>query len=35
VQLLRHSYVGEELAIHRGLSRVQPGEIVEISHRQP
>jgi asparagine synthase (glutamine-hydrolysing) len=35
VQLLRHGYVGEELAIHRGLSRVQPGEMVEISHRQP
>jgi asparagine synthase (glutamine-hydrolysing) len=32
VQLMRHGYVGEELTIHEGLSRVQPGEMVEISH---
>src|SRR6056297_1133154 len=35
VQLMRHSYVGEELTIHEGLSRVQPGEIVEISWADP
>jgi asparagine synthase (glutamine-hydrolysing) len=35
VQLMRHSYVGEDLTIHEGLSRVQPGEIVEISWADP
>jgi asparagine synthase (glutamine-hydrolysing) len=35
VQLMRHSYVGENLTIHEGLSRVQPGEILEISWETP
>jgi asparagine synthase (glutamine-hydrolysing) len=35
VQLMRMGHVGERLAIHEGLSRVQPGEIVEVSHANP
>jgi asparagine synthase (glutamine-hydrolysing) len=35
VQLMRHGYVGEDLTIHEGLSRVQPGEIVEIAWAAP
>ena len=34
-ELLRHGHVGEDRAIYRGLSKVRPGEIVDLSLSAP
>jgi asparagine synthase (glutamine-hydrolysing) len=35
VQFMRHGYVGEQNAIYRGLQKLPPGSLVELSLEQP